>query len=109
MHCSAWYPVLFLAIALAVSLAVVTRRGLRTWRTFRAFSTSAEQALSAVTTSAEQAETHAVAFTAGTERLEQARARLQESLAELAVLLGRPTRYARSDGVRGLVPRKGRA
>jgi len=45
IHYSAWYPVLFLVLALAISLTVAIRRGLRTFRSFRAFSGSAEQAL----------------------------------------------------------------
>jgi hypothetical protein len=110
MHYSAWYPFIFLALALAGSLTVATRRGLRTWRTFRAFSSSTEQAIGTVNTSAEQAEAHAAAFTAATERLERAQARLQESLAELAVLRAAAEEVRASlAGVRGLIPRRGRA
>src|SRR5213592_3045667 len=110
MHYSAWYPVLFLAIALAFSLTVAARRGLRMWRKLRAFSTSAEQALVAVNASAAQAETHAAAFAAATERLELAQARLQESLAGLAVLRAAADDVRASLGrVRAFVPPKGRA
>ena len=110
MHYSAWFPILFLVLALAVSLAVVARRGLRTWRSFRAFASSAEQAMDAVTTAAAEAETHAAAFAAAGERLERAQARLKESLAELAVLRAAADEVRSSVArARGLVPRKGRA
>ena len=110
MHYSAWFPVAFLLLALAVSLLVLTRRGLRTWRSLRAFTVSAEQALDAVNTSAAQAETHAASFAAATERLERAQARLSASLAELAVLRAAADEVRASvSRVRGLVPRKGRA
>jgi hypothetical protein len=110
IHYSAWYPVLFLVLALAISLTVAIRRGLRTFRGFRAFSGSAEQALGAVTKSAEQAEARAAAISGATERLERARARLDKSLAELAVLRAAAAEVQRTFGaVRGLVPRKGRA
>ena len=109
MHYSAWFPVGFLLLALAGSLAVLTRKGLRMWRSFRTFSSSMEQALAAVDAAATEAEAHATAFTAATERLERARTRLAASLAELAVL------RAAVDEVRSsirrvtfLVPRKAR-
>ena len=110
MHYSAWFPILFLLLALAVSLAVLTQRGLRTWRLFQAFSGSAEQALDAVNRSAAEAETHAAAFAAAGERLELAQARLKESLAELAILRAAADEVRSSiKRTRGLVPRKGRA
>jgi len=110
MHYSAWFPIAFLFIALVVSLVVLARRGLRTWRLLRAFSASAGQALDAVNASAAQAETHAAAFNAATERLERAQARLSASLAELAVLRAAADEVRTSLGrVRGFVPRKGRA
>jgi cytochrome c biogenesis protein ResB len=110
MHYSAWFPIAFLFLALAVSLIVLTRRGLRTWRSLRAFTASAEQALDAVNASAAKAETHAATFTAATERLERAQARLSASLAELAVLRAAADEVRASvSRVRGLVPRKGRA
>src|SRR4051794_33569875 len=110
MHYSAWYPVIFLAVALAGSLTVATRRGLRTWRTFRAFSSSAEQALGTVNSAAEQAEKHTAAFAGAPGRLERARGRLQESLAELAVLRAAAEEVGASlAGVRSLIPRRGRA
>ena len=97
-------------MALAVSLVVLTRRGLRTWRSLRAFTASAEQALDAVNASAAQAETHGTALAAATERLEQAQARLKRSLAELAVLRAAANEVSTTvSRVRGLVPRKGRA
>jgi hypothetical protein len=110
MHYSAWFPILFLVLALAVSLAVLTQRGLRTWRLFRAFAGSAEQALDGINRSAAEAETHAAAFAAASERLEQAQARLKESLTELAVLRAAADEVRTSiKRGRGLVPRKGRA
>jgi hypothetical protein len=110
MQYSAWYPVAFLVVALVASLAVAIARGLRMWRSFRAFSGSAGAAMSAVTTAAEQAETHAVAFAAATERLERAQVRLQQSLAEFAVLRAAADEVrATVAGVRGIVPRKGQA
>ena len=110
MHYSAWFPIGFLFLALVVSLVVVTRRGLRTWRLLSAFSASAGQALDAVDASAAQAEMHAAAFTAASERLERAQARLSASLAELAVLRAAADEVRAGVGrVRGFVPRKGRA
>ena len=110
MHYSAWFPIAFFLLALAVSLVVVTQRGLRTWRLLRTFSASAEQALDAVNASAAQAETHAAALTAATARLERAQARLSASLAELAVLRAAADEVRAGVGrVRGLVPRKGPA
>ena len=110
MHYSAWFPIAFFLLALAVSLVVVTQRGLRTWRLLRTFSASAEQALDAVNASAAQAETHAAALTAATQRLERAQARLSASLAELAVLRAAADEVRAGVGrVRGLVPRKGPA
>jgi multidrug resistance efflux pump len=110
MHYSAWFPIAFLFLALAVSLLVLTRRGLRTWRSLRAFTTTAEQALDAVNASAARAETNAAKFAAASERLEQAQARLSASLAELAVLRAAADEVRTGLGrVRGVVPRKGRA
>jgi type II secretory pathway component PulM len=63
-----------------------------------------------VNASAALAETHATAFAAATERLEQAQARLKRSLAELAVLRAAADEVRAGVGrVRGFVPRKGRA
>jgi hypothetical protein len=110
MHYSAWFPIAFLLLALVVSLAVLTRRGLRTWRSLRTFTASAEQAFDAVNASVAKAETSATAFAAATERLEQAQARLSASLAELAVLRAAADDVRTSvSRVRGIVPRKGRA
>jgi hypothetical protein len=110
MHYSAWIPVIFLVVALAGSGLVLAQRGLRTWRAFRAFSASAEQALDTVNASAAIAEQHAAAFAAASERLERAQARLSASLAELAVLRAAAHEVrATVGGVRRIVPRKGRA
>lgn len=110
MHYSTWIPLLFLVVALAASGLVLARRGLRTWRAFRAFSTAAEEALDAVNSSAANAEQHAAAFAGASERLERAQARLSASLAELAVLRAAADEVrATVGGVRRFVPRKGRA
>ena len=109
MHYSAWFPIAFLVLALAGSGFVMVARGLRTWRSFRAFGRSAELALDSVNASAALAETHVAAFAASSERLERAQARLAASLAELAVLRAALNEVRSSvRRARGFVPRKGR-
>src|SRR5882672_8826029 len=86
MSLLAWISLLFLLLALAGSVTVAVVRGLRMWRAFRAFSGAARSALDAVMQTAAEAERHAVSLSEGSERLSAAVERLQESLAQLAVI-----------------------
>ncbi|HZP73818.1 MAG TPA: hypothetical protein VFA97_10630 [Gaiellaceae bacterium] len=81
-----WLPLAFLVVALAGSLAIATVRAWRLWRTVRALSKRITEAVTQVTDAAATAEQHATALTGATERLVDGVARLQRSLAELAVL-----------------------
>jgi hypothetical protein len=102
-----WIALAFCLLAVIGSVAFASVRAWRLWRTVRATSTRATEAVGRVTASAAAAEQHAVSLTAGTERLAAATERLQASLAELAVL-----RAAASEtgallvSIRGLGPRK---
>jgi hypothetical protein len=109
MPFSAWFPAGFLVLALAGSLTVLFVRGRTAWRAFSSFSSAAELALDEINASAASAEQHAAAFAAASERLEHARARLSQSLAELAVLRAAADEVrARIKRTRGLVPHKAR-
>jgi predicted negative regulator of RcsB-dependent stress response len=102
-----WIAVAFLLVAVLGPLGFAAVRAWRLWRTFRAVERRASKAIGRVTDTAEEAERHAVALTGNAERLATATARLQGSLAQLAVL-----RTAFAEGraafssVRGTVPRK---
>ncbi len=82
-------------------------RGLRLWRTIRAFGRALSTALATLLESAAATEAHAVAVTGRTERLTAAAAHLHESLDRLRVLTDAANEARRSLlGVRGLVPKK---
>jgi hypothetical protein len=102
-----WVSLLFLAVAIVGSIAFAFSRGLRAWRTFRRFSTTASSAIADVLETAAEAERHVVAFSEGTEKLSAALARLEGSRAELA-LIQAAAAEAQSSLVafRGAVPRK---
>ena len=102
-----WFSLAFLVVALGGSVTVAVVRGLRVWRAFRAVSGAITSALDGIARTAAEAERHAVALTEGTERLSAAVARLQESLAHLAVLRSAATDVrATLLAFRGVVPRK---
>jgi hypothetical protein len=102
-----WVSLLFLVVAIAGSIAFAVSRGLRTWRTFRRFSTTASSAIAGVLETAAEAERHVVAFTEGTEKLSAALARLEGSRAELAVIQAAADEAQSSlFALRGAVPRK---
>ncbi len=102
-----WISLGFLVLAGLGSLGYAGVRGWRLWKRFRATSRSVSAALSSVTSSAESAEQHAVALSGGGERLTTAIGRLQEALAELAVIRSAAGEaQAALASVRGLVPRK---
>ncbi|MDX6475939.1 MAG: hypothetical protein QOH95_1450 [Gaiellaceae bacterium] len=102
-----WISLLFLVLALAVSVTIAVRGGLRAWRAFRGLTGATTAALDDVVRTASEAEGHAVAFSDGSEQLSAAIARLQRSLAELGVL-GSALSDARASllSFRGAVPRK---
>jgi flagellar hook-basal body complex protein FliE len=102
-----WVSLLFLVVALVGSIAYAASRGLRAWRTFRRFSKTTSAAIESVMERAAEAEEHAVAFTEGTDRLNEALVHLEQSRAELAVIQA-AAGEARSSltSLRGAVPRK---
>ena len=102
-----WISLLFLVLALVVSIAVAVSRALRAWRTFKRFSKTTSAAIEGVLETAAEAEQHAAAFTEGTRKLSAALAHLEESRAQLALIQAAATE-ARSTlfAFRGAVPRK---
>jgi len=102
-----WISLLFLVIALAGSVSVALVRGLRAWRAFRAVSGAVTSRLDAVMQTAAEAERHAVSLSEASERLAAAIERLQESLAQLAVVRSATTEARGSLlSFRTLLPRK---
>jgi hypothetical protein len=102
-----WIPVGFCLVAGLGSLAYAAFRGLRLWRTARAVSRRASDAIEAVTASVARAEERALGLTEKSERLTAATERLQESLAELSAIrraAAEPQALLRS--LRSTVPRK---
>jgi hypothetical protein len=102
-----WAALAFCLLAVLGSIGYAAARAWRLWKTARAISGRAVDAVGHVTASAAAAERHAVLLTAGTERLSIAVARLQSSLEELAVIrsaAAEPRDLLAS--IRGLVPRK---
>lgn len=102
-----WIPVGFCLVAVLGSLAYAAFRGLRLWRTARAVSRRASDAIEAVTASVARAEERALGLTEKSERLTAATERLQESLAELSAIrraAAEPQALLRS--LRSTVPRK---
>ena len=102
-----WLALGFCVLAVLGSIGYAATRAWRLWKTVRATSTAASDAVGRVMTSAAAAEAHAVSLTAGSERLSAAIAHLQGSLEELAVIraaAAEPRNLLAS--IRGLVPRK---
>ena len=102
-----WVALAFCLLAVLGSIGYAATRAWRLWKTARAISGRAADAVGRVTTSAATAEQHAVSLTAGTERLSTAVAQLQSSLEELAVIraaAAEPRKLLAS--IRGVVPRK---
>ena len=81
-----WIALAFFGVALVVSLAVAVIRGLRAWRTFRALSTASTEALEKLTAGTQHIERHVAELEGNLARLTDAQGRLEESLAELAVI-----------------------
>jgi len=102
----AWTSLVFVTGALAASITVAVVRALRTWRTFRAFSEALTPAVDHVQRTAAEAERHAAALSDKSERLNAAVARLQTSLAELAVLRAAAERARPTFSIRKFLPRK---
>ncbi len=104
---AAWIALVFLVVALGVSLAVAVVHGLRLWRTFRRFSRATTRALDDVLRKTATTEERVTALAAAPERVGAATEHLQGSLAELAAL-----RAAASEAnavvarLRGVVPAK---
>ncbi len=86
----AWLPWVGLAVFLVATLAGLALagvRGLATWRAFRSFERSLDKALVETTRLVDGIEPRVARATETAARLEEARARLQESIATAAVLL----------------------
>jgi hypothetical protein len=78
-----------------------------TWRTLRAFSAATSGAMGAVEQSAAAAEARALSLSGGSEHLQAAIGRLEQSLRQLTVLRGAlDDARATFGGARGAVPRK---
>ncbi|MBA3844991.1 MAG: hypothetical protein H0X39_20655 [Actinobacteria bacterium] len=102
-----WISLAFLLVAVLGSGTVLALRVLAAWRTFKAVSSAASDALGAVVQSAEQAETHALGLAGGSDRMAAANAHLQQSLAELGALRNAAGEaQALIAGIRGSAPRK---
>jgi len=86
MSLLAWVSLVFLVAALAVSITIAVVRALRAWRSYRSFSGAVGPLVEHVQRNAAEAERHANSLTDKTEQLNAAIARLQSSLAELAIL-----------------------
>jgi hypothetical protein len=86
MALAAWISLVFLVVAAGGSAAFAGVRGWGTYRAFRALSGETTRALDDVLERAGAAEQHALAATRSSERFASAVARLQRSLAELAIL-----------------------
>src|SRR5436305_798619 len=81
-----WLCLLFLGVSAVGSIAVAAVRGLRTWRMAKRVSGAATAALDDVMRKGEAAEARATALTDKSEQLTSSIDRLQQSLAELAIL-----------------------
>ena len=102
-----WISLLVLVLAIVGSAVTLTLRGLAAWRTFRTFADTAGNALTAVERAAAAAEARADSLSRETDRLQDAIARLEESLAHLAVLGGAAGDLSAAiTSLRGVVPHK---
>jgi hypothetical protein len=101
------FSLLFLVVAIVGSGVVLGLRGLRLYRTVKAFGRTATETLGAVTEAGARVEANAAGLSGHTERVTAAAEHLQASLVRLAVLRAAAAEIKRSlDGVRGAVPRK---
>jgi acetyl-CoA carboxylase beta subunit len=107
MSLLAWILLAALVVVVVAGSIVSTMRTLRTWRDFRSLGRSVGDALADVLRRAGDVEEHALRSADGGARLAEATARLQGSLAELAVLT-EAAGEVRTSVRRGraLVPRK---
>ena len=102
-----WLPAAFLVAAVVGSAGYAGLRGWRLWLAFRRTSERAGDAVTELTDKAAAVEEHAVAIAGNAEKLTVAVARLQEALAELAVLRAAAQEAKEPlDALRGLVPTK---
>lgn len=102
-----WIALAVALAAFAVGAALAVSRAFRAWRTFRRTSRNITRHLDDLTTKAAATEQKAVAATGNSTKLADAVARLQESLAVLAVLRAAlADTTAGVNRVRGVVPRK---
>jgi hypothetical protein len=83
-----WLCAAFLVVAVLGSMAFAATRGWRLWKTVGGTMRRIGDAVEHVVATAAAAEQRATSLTENSERLNRATARLQESLAELAVLRG---------------------
>jgi hypothetical protein len=102
-----WAALTFLLVAVLGSIALAVTRGWRLWKTIGSFSGALAEPLENLSISAAAAEQKANSLDRHAGRLEAATVRLQQSIAELAVLQAAAaearTVYATA---RGAVPRK---
>ena len=101
-----WFSLLFFVAALIGSGTVAALHGLRTWRAARALSSAAGPEFDHISRGTEEADRRATALSDGNEQLALAVARLQHSLAQLAILREAAERARKTLDLRRLAPRK---
>jgi hypothetical protein len=107
MLTAVWIALAVGAAAFVGGVAFAVSRGFRAWRTLRRTSRNITRHLGDLTAKAAATEEKAVAATANGTKLADASAKLQESLAVLAVLRAALAETTAGVGrVRGVVPRK---
>jgi hypothetical protein len=98
---------IFFVVALVAGLALAAWRGWVAWRTLRRFQRMTGPSMLEVERRVSQLELRAAGITAATERIDTARAQLEESLAAAKVIGGGAREiWATFRLVRGLVPTK---
>jgi hypothetical protein len=83
-----WAGLAVFLVAVLCGIAFAGLRGLALWRTFRSFERRFEAAVAALTRLVDGIEPRVARATASAERLEEARARLEESTASARILFG---------------------
>jgi hypothetical protein len=102
-----WLCAAFLVVAVLGSLAVAATRGWRLWKTVSGTMGRIGDAVEHVVAATATAEQRATSLTENTERLNAGVVRLQESLAELAVLRGAADEFGEQlRTLRAFVPTK---
>ncbi|HEV2590975.1 MAG TPA: hypothetical protein VGU02_03685 [Gaiellaceae bacterium] len=102
-----WIALALGLAAFAAGAGLAVSRAFRAWRTFRRTSRNITRHLDDLTSKAAATEAKAIAATSNGSKLADAAARLQESLAVLAVLRAAlADTTAGVNRVRGVVPRK---